>query len=115
MVVCVLDDTGVDIEALDQAVAWWVGLGHQVELGCPGSVRLEADETLRELGLTHARSNQGLMVEATIRVRPKARALVIAHELGHALGYEHPPAPPSGHMMHPTRPGWDSRGLEDEP
>lgn len=40
-------------------------------------------------------------------------ALVIAHELGHAIGLEHVPNAPNGHIMATkyTRVGWDATGL----
>lgn len=40
------------------------------------------------------------------------RALILAHEIGHALGYDHVNL--TGHLMHAksTSRGWDMRGLE---
>ena len=65
----------------------------------------------RHVGTAHVWGARGQIARAEIRVLPGAGALPIAHELGHALGFEHPIAAPSGHVMHPSRPGWDDRGL----
>ena len=117
---CVSGVPGPDV---NRAIAWWRSLGHQIEVGCDRwTISLDADPTVDDRasvddlsethGITVVHVDSGVVVAAEIRVMPRAGALVVAHELGHALGYRHPDAAPSGHMMHPHRPGWDSRGLE---
>lgn len=112
---------GVDLDALDEAVRWWSARGHPLrivpadESRLGGVIEVAVDRTLPEgiLGLTHKWAAPGTrsITWAEIRVAPGADALVLAHELAHALGYEHPHAAPSGHILHPTRPGWDGRGV----
>lgn len=76
-----------------------------------------------ERGADHETQGQTTVLEALgshldlvhVSVRPSrvGDALVIAHELAHALGYAHPSNPPTGHLMAPVgRVGWDVRGLE---
>lgn len=114
---------GVSSRDVVEAVEWWRKLGHKLELSCDGwSVSLDADPTVDtrasydDVAVTHgvtvAHVDEGVVVAAEIRVLPSAGALVIAHEIGHSLGYLHPQACPTGHLMHPSRPGWDDRGLK---
>lgn len=65
-------------------------------------------------------------IELSPVVSPSDRALVLAHEMGHALGFDHVRggrvlpgvdsirfSPPIGHIMHPTveMSGWDDEGV----
>ena len=104
---------GVDIEAVERAAAWWRELGHDIRVDCAGpwAIAIDADPILRMLGLTRVTEADGFVVFAEVLVQPGAWDLVIAHELGHALGFRHARQAPSGHLMHPSRPGWDARGL----
>lgn len=86
-------------------------LDDQVPAGPIGS--MSQDPAVRDgelLPLTPAtwgvttRTQQGTrIVRAHVRLHPHyGGELVLAHELLHALGWEHPsPAPPSGHVLHP--------------
>lgn len=112
---------GVDVAEVDQAVGWWRSRGHAVSRGCPGveiwgdpavDTRSSVDDPEVVHGHTRVQAAGDRIVFAEIRVVPDADALVVAHELGHALGYRHPRFAPTGHLMHPSRPGWDGRGLE---
>lgn len=113
---------GVPDDALRQAVAWWDQRGRPIEVGCSDwSVSLDVDPTLDERasvddvslthGMTALHADGQTIVAAEIRILPGSDALVIAHELGHAFGLLHPRAAPTGHILHPHRPGWDGRGV----
>jgi hypothetical protein len=113
---------GVRLEEFSEAVGWWRRQGHPIALSCERpTMTLDADPTVdtrgsvEDLSVTHGitrvRQDGPRIVSAEIRVLPGADALTVAHELGHALGYRHPPAAPTGHLLHPHRPGWDGRGL----
>ena len=122
---------GVDAAALRRAVTEWRDHGHPVRLDCnapdvlvtldpglEGGTDWNAEDPEHALddlpqtwGVTRCQALDGELLSCTIRVHPRAEALAYTHELGHALGYQHPPLCPSGHLMHPSRPGWDWRGL----
>jgi hypothetical protein len=115
-------EPGVSGPDLLEAVRWWQAQGHALRVSCDApTVRVRLDITIdtrdsvEDLGTTHGltllRAEGARAVSAEVRVLPGGDALVYAHELGHALGYQHPRGAPTGHMLHPSRPGWDGRGL----
>jgi hypothetical protein len=132
--VCVSGD--VDHAALRDALDAWRSHGHRILRSCDGrpGITVAVDPALDDAGpsggdpgehtatdemgrpsrwgTTHVVALGDVMVSAEIRLHPHAGALTLAHELGHALGYLHPVAAPTGHLMHPSSPGWDWRGLE---
>jgi hypothetical protein len=114
---------GVDGPALLQAVRWWREQGHALELSCDRwTVWIGVDPTIdtrdsvEDLGTRHGWTAvavmDGIARSAEVRVLPGSDALVYAHELGHVLGFAHPRAAPTGHILHPRRPGWDGRGVQ---
>lgn len=109
--VCATPD--VDPTALRRALQAWRDLGHDIDYGTRCAVSIRVDYLLEGHGLCRSTATtDGQMIRAEVLVRSGSDAVALAHELGHALGYEHPAAPPTGHLMHPTAPGWDARGLE---
>lgn len=106
---------GVDAVELAKAVLWWRGHGHDVMVRTPGDVRVEVSDLGPALrGLTLREDYAGTVIAATILVSDGGDTLAIAHEIGHALGYEHARWAPSGHLMaaEGSRAGWDGRGLD---
>lgn len=122
---------GVDEAALRKAVEEWRQHGHPVRLDCNApDVLLSVDQALeagtdwnaddpehalddapQTWGLTRCQSLGDELLSCTVRMHPRAGPIAYTHELGHALGYQHPALCPSGHLLHPSRPGWDWRGL----
>jgi len=123
--VVVCPDDEVDLAALERAADWWRERGHVIRIDCPGRVTVVTDPTLDtrdsvdDPDLVHGRTRVWQVgpeiASAEIRVLPDAGPLVLAHEIGHALGYRHPWGAPTGHLMHSAQPGWDGRGLEVGP
>lgn len=113
---------GVSVLELERAVTWWRFRGWDAVVSCDAwNVSVEVDPTLdtrasvEDVGTTHGvtrvHAQDGVVVLAEIRVLPGADALVLAHELSHALGFGHAKLAPTGHITHPHAPGWDGRGL----
>mgnify|MGYP001186430633 CR=1 FL=1 len=117
---------GIDRIDIAEALRTWSGLGHVVVLvNDPGAdIAVTVDPALGpagfdesgDLGVTKVFvTTDHRIVKVAVRVMPGADALVLAHELGHAFGYQHPWFCPTGHLLNPRRPGWDTRGLENTP
>jgi len=116
--------TNDDKVNLVTAIAVWVELGHRLTIGNVGTqfigivvdkgldTRDSVEDETVTFGRTRVTQERGQIVSATVRVLPEPSALTLAHELGHALGFLHPAGVPTGHLLHPTNPGWDTRGLE---
>lgn len=104
-------------DSVREAIAWWGERGHPLmlldhEAGARVTIRL--DPELADRGDTKCWTDGDNVVSAQCVVRSEDDIVAVAHEIGHALGYLHPIAAPSGHLMHPSRPGmgWGSdRGL----
>ena len=124
--VTVCGSPGVDPELLREAVDRWRDMGHDIDVStnvC--DVQVSIDESLDERTSfrtkKHVRARTaiehvgGRIVHADVRLLPEAGLLALCHELGHALGYMHPRAAPTGHLLHPHDPSLDDwRGLEGE-
>jgi hypothetical protein len=65
-------------------------------------------------GVTDLRHTEGRVTRAAVYLYDPTDVEVLAHELGHALGYLHARWAPAGHLMAPdhSRIGRDMRGLE---
>ncbi len=127
LVICAVDsnDGPAPVDELRVAVTQWNLHGYDVQLSCGLDAnttlfvdrtvdeRASVDDTVVRHGVTTVTTDAGGVIQGiTIRVLVGASDLVLAHEIGHALGFQHPVACPSGHLMHPHKNGWDWRGLE---
>lgn len=102
---------GVDKDEFDYAVLVWSLLGHRVERGCgPSSIEVEKAPFLEDRGVSLLIGEGKKIVHAKILVREDS-AMVIAHEIGHVLGYEHTKPWAVGHLMHGWLPGWEATDL----
>jgi len=103
---------------LVEAIKLWDSLQWSMVLiqTIPGVIQVKTDPTLEDLGLlgrtfTQVEKDTGRILSATIYVVPNASVTTIAHEIGHALGFDHTQI--TGHLMHATKPSInDLRGLE---
>lgn len=123
----------VSMTAVRKATDWWAELGHRfgpitrspahdsiVILVDPARLDALRPPVVRGAevygeghGLTRTHREGEFLVSAEILLQNGDDALVIAHELGHAIGFHHPRFCPTGHMMHPSAGSWDDhRGLE---
>lgn len=130
---------GVDRPALAEAIEAWRKEGHVITQSCNGAtdITLIVDPLLDNSGagpiggaggdVDHVNTDAGTntlwgstrvqaagdrILHADIVLHPDSTGLAYAHEIGHALGYLHPIAPPTGCLMHPSKVGWDMRGLK---
>jgi hypothetical protein len=122
---------------ITRAVNWWGKIGHKVKIVeksppntplADGEIRIRIDpaEVDRRRppvvedgeikggghGVTDTTIGKDGKIQHALILLYQNDALTLAHELGHALGFGHPSNTPTGHMMNPTKPGWDDhRGL----
>lgn len=75
---------------------------------------IDADDEGTVWGRTQVTQTQGgVILRADVALHPSQHELSTTHELLHALGWGHPVAPPTGHVLHPLSPGLDDwRGVE---
>jgi len=111
-----------------EAVKVWQGLGHPVSLrltspegGLPPTfpaivvhLGTEDPELAADTKTTH-QGNPSRILYAHVYIKPflgDDTVLVLTHEIGHALGYNHVNVP--GHVMHHhlDYAGWNTEGLE---
>lgn len=102
---------------LEEALELWrKNTTHRVRLARPGEtvdVVVHVDPALDVLGRASVQSRAGKILTVSIAVRPRPTLPVLLQEIGHSLGYGHPIAAPSGHIMRSSDPGSrDWRGLE---
>lgn len=73
----------------------------------------DADEAGVRWGSTRVWQEGDRIVRALVRLHPDSAETAATHELLHALGWDHPVAPPTGHVMHPSAAGLrDWRGVK---
>jgi hypothetical protein len=130
--VCV--DESVPMGVAAEAVSLWVAVGHHIDIARPcteGRVTVSVDRVRVDLmappdatmeggsahGVTDLRHTDGRITRAAVYLHDPTDVEVLAHELGHALGYLHARWAPAGHLMAPdhSRIGRDMRGLEVTP
>jgi hypothetical protein len=96
----------------DGVVAVVVDPALDTEAGLGGGIDRDAEVPRITWGVTHVVAEGERIRSATVRLHPRQDVLGDTHELLHALGWEHPRNPPTGHVMHPSSPGLrDWRGL----
>jgi hypothetical protein len=104
---------GEDCTPRDGIVAVRVDPSLDTEAGMGGGIEADGDEPRIVWGLTHVVAEGERIRSATVRLHPRQDATGDAHELLHALGWEHPKFAPTGHVLHPSNPSLrDWRGVE---
>lgn len=103
---------GQVVVRVDPALDTAVGLGSG--WSADGTISDRDESETAAWGSTRVtQTSSGSIVRALVRLHPDADELTVTHELLHAMGWDHPVAPPTGHVMHPHAPGLkDWRGVE---